>query len=61
MTVTITIWWLLPLIITVLAILWAFFWPADDSGTFGGITRLLMLTPALVVSMVAWIVAAFLK
>jgi hypothetical protein len=55
-------WWALPTAITVLALLWAFFWPADDGGFMGGITRLFMLVPALLVTAVAWALAGiFLK
>lgn len=62
MQVTLTIgWWAIPTTVTVLALLWALFWPADDGGFMGGITRLFMLFPAFVVIAIAWIVAAFLK
>ena len=63
MTFTVSFtWWTLPTTITVFALLWAFFWPADDSGFMGGITRLFMLVPALFLAAVAWALAGiFLK
>lgn len=62
MSITITIgWWAIPLAITTAALLWAFFWPAQDSGFFGGIARLFMLVPALIVSLLAWAIAGALK
>lgn len=54
-------WWHLPAVCTVLAILWALFWPADDRGVFGGITRMFMLMIALAVIAVAWAIAGALK
>lgn len=62
MTFTITFaWWYIPTAITILSILWAFFWPADRGGMFGGLTTMFMLIPALVVIAFSWIVAGILK
>lgn len=54
-------WWFIPTAITAISMLWAFFWPADDSGYLGGITRLFMLIPALIVSLLAWAIAGVFK
>lgn len=62
--ITITLafrWWVIPAVITAVSLLWAFFWPADDGGYLGGITRLFMLIPALGGSLLAWAVAGILK
>jgi len=62
MTYTFSVaWWEIPTAITVLALLWAFFWPADRDGTFGVLTTMLMLIPATLVIAIAWAVAGFLK
>jgi hypothetical protein len=62
MTVSINLaWWMIPAAVTVLALLWTFFWPADDSGFMGGIARMFMLVPALFVSLLAWAIAGALK
>jgi hypothetical protein len=54
-------WWTAPLVITVLALLWAFLWPADNTGLFGGTVRLFMLLPALVLSISGWMIGGILK
>lgn len=62
MTFTITLaWWIIPTAITILGILWAFFWPADRDGMFGGLTTIFMLIPALAVIAFSWVVAGILK
>jgi hypothetical protein len=62
MTITLNLaWWQIPTGVTILAMLWAFFWPADDDGFLGGITRLFMCVPALFVSLIAWVIAAVVK
>ena len=60
MTIEIT-WWMIPTIITVAAILGAFFWPAERGGYLGGLAALLMLVPALSIIAIAWIIAGVLK
>lgn len=54
-------WYVIPTVITILALGWAFFWPADRGGMFSGVTTMLMLIPALVVIAIAWIAAAIFK
>lgn len=54
-------WWTIPAIVTVLAILYTLFYPADDGGYLGGIARMFMAIPALIVSLLAWAVAGFFK
>ena len=62
MQVTLTLgWWAIPTAVSVLALLWAFFWPADDGGCMGGIMRIFMLLPALFVIAIAWVLAAIFK
>lgn len=62
MTMTLTLaWWHLPAAITALTLAWAFFWPVEDGSWFGGVVRLIMLAPALVVSLLAWAIAGALK
>lgn len=54
-------WWQVPLVITIVTMAWALFWPADDGGYLGGIVRMFMLVPALLVSALAWAVGGILK
>ncbi len=62
MEVVITLgWWTIPSIITVAVIVWALFIYNDGGGWLSGIGNLFMLIPALLVSLIAWIIAAFLK
>lgn len=62
MSITLTFaWWHIPAVITFLSMLWAFFWPVDDCSWFGGVVRLFMLVPALVVSLLAWAIAGAFK
>ena len=62
MTITVSLaWWAIPTAITVLALAWAFFWPADRGGMFGSLTTVFMLIPAILVIAIAWAVAGFLK
>lgn len=59
LTLTLT-WWWIPLAITIVAVLMALL--HDDGGGFmSGIGNMLLLIPALFVSLIAWIVAALLK
>lgn len=62
MTFTISFgWWAVPSGITVIAMCWALFGPADDGGYFGGMVRFFMLVPALVASLLAWAIGGILK
>lgn len=54
-------WYVIPTIISIVALAWAFFWPADRDGALGAFTTLFMLLPAIVVIAIAWGVAAILK
>lgn len=55
MTITIA-GWIIPLIITVCGCGYALFLHDDGGGIGGGIGNLVLLVPALLVSMVAWII-----
>lgn len=56
-------WWVIPAAITILAILWALFWPFSgaDGGLADFVMRGMLLVPALLVSAIAWAVAGWLK
>ena len=54
-------WWVIPTIITIVSLLWAFFWPIDNTGMHSGLTRLFMLIPALVVIALSWLAVSFIK
>jgi len=54
-------WWHIPTAITFLALGWAWFWPMDDDGLFGGIVRMGSTLIAVVVIAVAWAIAGVLK
>ena len=61
MTFTITIsWWMIPTLITVVGVVYALF-IHKDTGMFAGIGNLLLLSPVLGVSLIAWIIAAIWK
>ncbi len=61
MTITLT-WWMIPTIITISSICYAIFIHKDVGGGYlNGIGNILMLIPALFISMMAWLVAALLK
>lgn len=55
-------WWWVPLGITIASIVWAV-WIYNDgtTGYLSELGNLFMLIPAMAVSMIAWIIAAFLK
>lgn len=53
--------WMIPTVITVVALWWAIFYVDDGGGYMSGIGNILALAPALFVSMVAWIVWGFMK
>lgn len=54
-------WWLVPSGVTILAFCYAAFWPIRSEGLVGSAVRLFMAVVALVVSLVAWVTAGFLK
>lgn len=54
-------WWVLPTVISVVALLWALFWPVHEDRMFVGLSRLFMAVPALFVIAVAWAIAGVLK
>lgn len=60
MTITLT-WWMIPSIVTVSTICYALFIHNDGGGYFGDLGNIVMLVPALFVSMAAWMIAALLK
>lgn len=62
MILTITLgWWVLPSVITVALCGYALCIYDDGGGRFSGIGNLMLMVPALAVSMVAWIIAAMFK
>lgn len=62
MTFTLTLgWWLIPAAVTVLSCGYVLCIYDDGGGRFSGIGNLMLLVPALAVSLVTWIVAAILK
>lgn len=62
MMLTITLgWWIIPSVITVASCGYALCIYDDGGGPFSGIGNLMLLVPALAVSLVAWIIAAALK
>lgn len=61
MTITLA-WWMLPTAITLIAFATVFLWPSSGGGGwFPDLTPLLLMIPALFVSLVAWVVYAVLK
>ena len=58
---TIHLWWLIPLLVTVASTTWVHWMTKDDTSTWAGIGVALCLVPAMFVSMVAWIIGAICK
>jgi hypothetical protein len=58
MTITLT-WWMIPTMITILTMLAAWIFGQDNGGYLSGIGVLILLVPALLISITAWIVTAF--
>lgn len=55
-------WWMIPALITILSYCWAFFWPfKDNTGFMAGLVNLFALIPASGASLIAWIIAGFMK
>jgi len=62
MTITFELgWWVIPTVITIVAVIWALFFVDDGGGWFSGLANVFALIPALAVSAIAWIIAGFLK
>lgn len=62
MTLTIAFgWWAIPTLVTVMACGYALFGHKDGGGMFSGIGNIFLLVPALLISMVSWIIAGALK
>lgn len=59
MTITIT-WWMIPTTITVIAVCLALAHD-DGGGMFSGIINMFLLVPALLVSLIAWVIGAIFK
>lgn len=60
-TLTFALWWALPLLVTLLSIGGILFVTRNDTGMFSAIGSLILMVPALFVSMVAWIIGAMFK
>ena len=54
-------WWWIPTFVTVTGLVWALFIYEDEPGMFSGMANFILLVPVLFVSMVLWIIFAFLK
>ena len=52
--------WVIPAVITLISIVWAM-WPDYGDGMLAGIGNVILLVPALFVSMLSWIVYAIFK
>ena len=55
MTITFASWWI-PTIITIVSILWALLHDDGTSGYFSGLGNILLLIPALGISLISWII-----
>ncbi len=61
MTITI-LWWHIPTIVTPASFLWAIFWPEETgNGMFAGLTAMFNFIFVLVVSLLAWLIAALIR
>lgn len=60
MTITLQ-WWMLPTLITVVALAVPLFWPTERSSYMPDLSSMILTIPALFVSMVAWIIYAVFK
>lgn len=54
-------WWIIPLIITCIAMPWAFIAAAKEDGMFSGIAAMVFIPVATCVSLLAWLVGALCK
>lgn len=53
--------WIIPLAITVIGLIWAFFIVDGGSGMFSGMANIFALIPVLVLSSFAWMLYAIFK
>jgi len=53
--------WMIPTIITIVCLVYALFIYNDGEGYLSGIGNLFILIPALLISLVSWIIYAILK
>ncbi len=60
MTITLT-WWMLPTIVTILLCGYALFIYDDGGELFSGMGNIMLLVPALFISLICWVIAAILK
>lgn len=59
--ITITFsWWMLPTAITLISIIAAFLYD-DGGGYLSGITNIMLMVPALFISLISWIIFGVLK
>lgn len=65
MTFTYTLaWWHIPLLVTILGVIWTGYWLARDireGGMFMGIGGMLASIPALIVALLAWMIGGLYK
>lgn len=61
MFVVLSTWWVVPVVVSFLALAWAFFWPIRDNNFMGGAERVFLLGIALGIIALTWVLAAFLK
>lgn len=67
-SITVQLWWFIPLLITIAAVIWVAWMTKDSSGSGGyyggigdGLSVMICMVPALFISMLAWIGGALLK
>ena len=48
--------WVIPVVITVISCGYAIFWHEDGGGFMSGIGNIILLVPALFISMLSWII-----
>jgi len=55
------LWWILPTIFTCGCLAWSIWWPVDNTTFYGIFTMFVRFRVALLLSLIAWIVAAVLR
>lgn len=63
-SITLSLWWFIPSVITALAVGWMAYWTYrdfSDGGWGTGLVTVMMATPALFVMALAWAIGAVLK